>query len=455
MPYNIAFDVAHKPRGKLDENLNELRDFLNANEFICYNYLETPVTQLSLRPFDILVFVCPDFAKISSMEITEIVNWVKEDGGGLLLLSHAGGDKGRNSNLSELSQQFGMAFENDQVLDETYNLGIENMPIITSFIPPHPITSGINSLCFRSGCSLTVLGSAFSIASSNDTSEPFSTPLICVSEVEMGRVCTIGSYEMFRDKVGGGFGYEDHPNLVYNLFNWLISDYRMDLRSKGQIPVIAPQTEISSVQSPDYVSETVDSATSDNTPLDIDFSLKITRKEELIELLKIFQNQINRIQSTIDKLIISLGGSSNLADGIIKSNLPPPPDTTEKKPKVEQDLGILEPSKEMTLTELPPKPSQLKENAEDVFIGLPVEEKVDLKPAPKLKSKKKLKKKDLKTERDALESKLNSVHNLLDFIEKKHKAGTIDKKDYDKRINQLRADIKKTKERIDAINNLL
>ncbi|MFX1432902.1 MAG: hypothetical protein ACFFB1_03940, partial [Promethearchaeota archaeon] len=241
MTYNIAFDVAHKPRGKLDENLTEMRDFLNANEFICYNYLETPVTQLSLKPFDILVFVCPDFAKISSMEITEIVNWVKEDGGGLLLLSHAGGDRGRNSNLSELSQQFGMAFENDQVLDETYNLGMENMPIITSFIPPHPITIGITSLCFRSGCSLAVLGSAFSIASSNETSEPFSTPLICVAEVEMGRVCTIGSYEMFRDKVGGGFSYEDHPNLVYNLFNWLISDYRMDLRSKGQVPKIAPQ----------------------------------------------------------------------------------------------------------------------------------------------------------------------------------------------------------------------
>ncbi|MFX0140869.1 MAG: hypothetical protein ACFFDN_44940 [Candidatus Hodarchaeota archaeon] len=455
MPYNIAFDVAHKPRGKLDENLTEIRDFLNANEFICYNFLETPITQLSLKPFDILVFVCPDFARISSMEITEIVNWVKEDGGGLLLLSHAGGDRGRNSNLSELSQQFGMAFENDQVLDETYNLGMENMPIITSFIPPHPITSGISSLCFRSGCSLTVLGSAFSIASSNETSEPFSTPLICVSEVEMGRVCTIGSYEMFRDKVGGGFSYEDHPNLIYNLFNWLISDYRMDLRSKGQVPEIAPQPEISPVQSPDYVSETVDSTSIDNKSLDIDFSLKITRKEELIELLKIFQNQISRIQNTIDKLINSLGGSSNRSDETIKSNIPPPPAVIEKKPKIEEDLGILEPSKDMTLTELPPKPSELKKNAEDVFIGLPVEEKVDLKPVPKLKPKKKPKKKDLKTEKDALESKLNSVHNLLDFIEKKHKAGTIDKKDYDKRINQLRADIKKTKERIDEINKLL
>jgi len=455
MPYNIAFDIAHKPRGKLDENLTEMRDFLNANEFICYNYLETPVTQLSLKPFDILVFVCPDFAKISSMEITEIVNWVKEDGGGLLLLSHAGGDKGRNSNLSELSQQFGMGFENDQVLDVTYNLGMENMPIITSFIPPHPITSGINSLCFRSGCSLAVLGSAFSIASSNETSEPFSTPLMCVSEVEMGRVCTIGSYEMFRDKVGGGFSYEDHPNLVYNLFNWLISDYRMDLRSKGQVPKIAPQPVESLLQSPDYASEPIDSAAIDNKPLDIDFSIKITRKEELIELLKIFQNQINRIQNTFDKLINYLEGSSNRAVGETSSNLPHPPAATEKKPKIEQDLGILEPPKDITLTELPIKPNQLKKTAEDVFIGLPVEEKVDLKPAPKLTPKKKPKKKDLKAERDALESKLNSVHNLLDFIEKKHKAGTINKQDYNKRISQLRTDIKKTQERIDELNNLL
>ena len=32
--YNIAFDVAHKPRGKIDENLTELRDFLNTNDFM-------------------------------------------------------------------------------------------------------------------------------------------------------------------------------------------------------------------------------------------------------------------------------------------------------------------------------------------------------------------------------------------------------------------------------------
>ncbi|MFX1234717.1 MAG: hypothetical protein ACFFBY_09165 [Promethearchaeota archaeon] len=442
MPYNIAFDVAHKPRGKLDENLSEMRDFLNDNGFVCYNFLETPITQISLKPFDILIFVCPDFAKISPMEITEIVNWVNEDGGGLLLLSHAGGDRGRSSNLNELSQEFGIAFENDQVLDETYNLGMENMPIITSFIPPHPITNGINSLCYRSGCSLTIIGSAFSIASSNETSEPFSTPLLCVSEVENGRVCAIGSYEMLRDKVSGGFNYDDHPKLIYNLFNWLLSDYRIDLHSKGEIPEIAPQPEQSPVSTPEFTSKTVVSTPIKKKTLDIDFSIKITKKEELIELLKIFQNQINRIQNTIDKLINFLGSSNN--QSVI---LPPPPAQEETN----QDLGILEPPDDLKLTELPPKPDKLKKSESDIFIGLPLEEKAKSIP----KAKKKQKKKDLIAEKDALESKLNSVRNLLDFVEKKHKAGTIDKKDYEKRINQLKADINRTKERIDEINKLL
>ena len=90
MQYHIAFDVSHKPRGKIDENLTELRDSLEANDFVCYNFLEVPITEESLMPYDILVFVCPDFARLSSIEITSIVNWVKNSGGGLLLLSHAG-----------------------------------------------------------------------------------------------------------------------------------------------------------------------------------------------------------------------------------------------------------------------------------------------------------------------------------------------------------------------------
>ena len=449
MPYNIAFDVAHKPRGKLDENLTELRDFLNANDYTCYNFLEAPITRNSLKSFDILVFVCPDFAKISSMEITEINSWVREDGGGLLMLSHAGGDRGRNSNLSELSQTFGIAFENDQVLDNTYNLGLENMPIVTAFIPPHPITSGISSLCFRSGCSLSLVGSSISIVSSNETSEPFSTPLICVTEPDNGRVCAIGSYELFRDRVGGGFGNDEHPNLAFNIFSWLVSDYRMELHSSGAIPEIAPQEVLSTTQTMDYKAPPISSAITEMKNVDINFSMNISNKSELINLLKIFQNQIDTIKTTIDKLIRTVSSSDTALSGL---NGPPP----NKQQNYSSDgLEELMASNE-PLTDLPKRPESLDEKEDEYFIGLPRLDVSDkLKPAPKPRAKKKVKKKDLLAEKKGLESKLNSVRNLLDFVEKKYKAGQMEEKSYEKRSDQLKNDLKVTKSKIEEIDKQL
>ena len=152
-----------------------------------------------------------------------------------MMLSHAGGDKGRNSNLGDLSQQFGIIFEGDQVLDEINNLGVENLPVISAdhFIPPHPITNGVGEICYRAGCSLTIIGGAISIITSNESSEPFSCPLMCTAEPENGRICAIGSYEMFRDKTGGGLQYEEHASLALNIFNWLVSDYRMEITMQG------------------------------------------------------------------------------------------------------------------------------------------------------------------------------------------------------------------------------
>ncbi|MBY9018565.1 MAG: hypothetical protein KGD66_07020 [Candidatus Lokiarchaeota archaeon] len=454
MLYTIAFDVAHKPRGRLDENFTELKDFLNTNGFECYNFLEAPITQLSLNPYDVLVFACPDFSKISPLEISEIINWVREDGGGLLLLSHAGGDRGRNSNLSELSQNFGMSFENDQVLDETYNLGMENMPIITTFIPPHPISNGISSLCFRSGCSLMVLGNAIPIVSSNETSEPFSSPLICVSEPDNGRVCAIGSYEIFRDKIGCGFNSDDHASLAFNIFTWLVSEHRLDLRANGEIPDITSHQVNSSQfsETPSYDQST------ENRKVDIDFSIKISRKSELFELLKIFQNQINTIKTTVDKLIKTTGASEDeIAE--LKENLTPPPiiepPLIEPPPKhnpPKQPVSIFDEPSDPTLTQLPPKPVELQSSPSDIFSELTKTQK----PKKTISQpKKKPKKSELLSQKNSLESKLNTVKNLLDFVEKKHDAGELDDESYAKRLKQLKNDIKKTQTKIDDIKKLL
>ncbi len=458
MPYHIAFDISHKPRGKIDDNLTELRDSLNSNDFTCYNFLEVPITEDSLKPYDILVFVCPDFTRISSHEITAIVNWVKNSGGGLLLLSHAGGDKGRGSNLSEISEQFGIAFENDQVLDERTNLGLENIPLISAFNILHPITSEIDELCYRSGCSLTIIGSgAFSIADSNETSEPFSCPLMCVTESGIGRVCCIGSYEMFRDKIGGGFQCNEHPRLALNIFQWLLSDYRMELRTKADTDAPIPQIIKDSTQIKEQQANSTNFLYKDETSSDIGVTINISNNRELVALLKTFQNQINSTKKIIDKLVetaISAEAKENesINTEISQNTIVTLPENqiyTELQTEIRDEI-IIEKNREEepVLTSLPPKPASLKK----VLLGDNTD--LTLKPAPKLKTKAKSKK-ELKDEKAVLQSSANSVEDLLNFIDKKHTSGKLNDDEYNKRSKKLQSDLKKSRKRIKLLDKLL
>ena len=60
MPHYVAFDIGHKPRGKITDNYKELNKILNDNDFVCQEFFETSITEESLKPYDILVFSCPD-----------------------------------------------------------------------------------------------------------------------------------------------------------------------------------------------------------------------------------------------------------------------------------------------------------------------------------------------------------------------------------------------------------
>ena len=81
-------------------------------------------------------------------------------------------------------------------------------------------------------------------------------------------------------------------------------------------------------------------------------------------------------------------------------------------------------------------------------------EETGLKPVPKLKTKDKTKR-ELKDEKEGLQSKLTSVEDLLEFIDKKHSSGTIDDEEYSKRSKKLQTDVKKTKKKINVIDKLL
>ena len=66
-----------------------------------------------------------------------------------------------------------------------------------------------------------------------------------------------------------------------------------------------------------------------------------------------------------------------------------------------------------------------------------------------------MKKRDLVAEKKALEGKLNSVRNLLEFIEKKHDSGQMDEKSYEKRASQLKSDLITTQNKIEEIDKKL
>ncbi|MBN1800238.1 MAG: hypothetical protein JW891_01955 [Candidatus Lokiarchaeota archaeon] len=455
----IAFDSGHKCRGNIAENYSHLKELLESKDFECHSFNDA-ITQSSLKLYDILVFACPDFAKITSREINEIDTWVKKEGGGLLLLSHAGGDRGRSSNLNELAESFGIAFENDQVLDDKSNLGLENLPIIysTSFNPPHIITNGLDTICYRAGCSSTIIGAgAIAIASSNETSDPFSTPLICISEAEKGRVCCMGSYEMFRNKVGGGMAYETHSALALNIFNWLFSEERAEIRKSKNIP--APINHDTAAYQYDYVGNNASSKKNVNIDnVNINYDIKISNKSELMSLLKLFSDQINTMKKTIDHLIekVAFDENSIITGAQIAQNMNSheqqqynnwqhyEPQYETQGPEHQQEQYVedttdfidyaFETQGKHVLSSLPEKPSSLKEKHDA--------------PSGELDE-------NLEPERESLGTKVKSVKELIEFIEKKHDAGELDDKSYKKQIKKLKSDLNKSQDRIKAIDKIL
>jgi hypothetical protein len=235
------------------------------------------------------------------------------------------------------------------------------------------------------------------------------------------------------------------------------------LRSTIDVPIPIDQPAGASPQILDKAQTSPTVTPIENKSINIDFSMQISKKSELVELLKIFQNQINTIKNTIDNLINTTIESRDdviefplkeASDPQIETQIDP---TLEEPPKKPVRLPKLESGKVDTkevvknnskLTTLPPKPESLKTKEPEESL------ESDLASAPKLKTKGKVKK-DLKDEKQGLESKLSSVEDLLKFVDKKHSSGKIDDEEYSKRSKKIQKDIKKTNKRLSVIDKLL
>ncbi|MHA1836147.1 MAG: hypothetical protein ACTSYQ_04400 [Candidatus Odinarchaeia archaeon] len=236
----LLFDQTHNEGGRLDSTYSELKAYLSENQLECYPLNDFPITLNKIKKYDIFIIAGPDMSKFRDSEIQDIIEYVSQ-GGKLILMSDAGGDKGHMTNLNKISTVFGVEFNANQVIDSKVNRGIETVPVISN-IKKHKITDGVSSISYRTGCSLKVKGDAEILIRSNQTSEPPNAPLMAVSYYKKGVVICLGTYELFRNKGLGGFKTLEHKKLFINICDYILM--YPDIESVKQKRDVSAKTEI-------------------------------------------------------------------------------------------------------------------------------------------------------------------------------------------------------------------
>ncbi|MHA1769147.1 MAG: hypothetical protein ACTSV3_04785 [Candidatus Thorarchaeota archaeon] len=219
----ILFDQTQNERGRLDTTYSELGELLRDNDYDVEPYTEFMILEKNLKGVDVMVFGCPNSSKIRPPEIEALKKFVR-NGGGLMLLSLSGGDRGLMNNMSQISEEFGISFDNTAVKDERSNAGLPTMPIITD-IAAHMVTEDVSDLLIPSACSLRVSDKAVVLASTSEMAEPAQVPVIAIAEPGKGRLMCVGSYEVFRR--GGGLKHKGNKIFALNAFKWLSGQMRM------------------------------------------------------------------------------------------------------------------------------------------------------------------------------------------------------------------------------------
>ncbi|MFX1260467.1 MAG: hypothetical protein ACFFAZ_00125 [Promethearchaeota archaeon] len=218
----VLFDQTQNERGRLDTTYSELAKLLQDSDIDVEPYTEFMILAKNLENADVIVFGCPNSSKLRPAEIDVLKRYVKS-GGGLMLLSLSGGDRGLMNNMSQVSKGFGISFENTAVRDERNNAGLPTMPIISNVLS-HPVTEDVQDILVPSGCTLNVTAKATTIASTSDTADPPNKPVIAIAESGKGRVICVGSYEVFRK--GGGIKHQSNRTFAVNAIRWLSGEIR-------------------------------------------------------------------------------------------------------------------------------------------------------------------------------------------------------------------------------------
>ena len=246
MTKKIAIGFDHSHNNKLTIENNAFTAFIQYlfNSDFKLGKIEAGIDKKKLAPYDLFIIGVPILGpKLDSDEIEDLVNYVN-NGGSLLVVSDEGGDYKNKNNLSELTKNFGVTFNADQLFDNKYFSKENAHPLIRDF-RSHFITREISEIIHSNGCTLTIDKSVENantdvqaIAySSVDTSwhrvfngdewideSVQSLPIIGTTHYGLGKVVSIGNLSLFSSlNESYGIRAADNYNLIVNIISWLLN----------------------------------------------------------------------------------------------------------------------------------------------------------------------------------------------------------------------------------------
>ncbi|MFX0082377.1 MAG: hypothetical protein ACFE94_11565 [Candidatus Hodarchaeota archaeon] len=240
----VAFDYTHNNKLTIENNaFTDFIQYLFDSDFQL-GKIEAGITSEKLANYDLFIIGVPNLGPDLSLdEINDLVDYVK-NGGSLLIINDGGGDYENKNNLSELTKNFGISFNNDKLSDNKSFSQENSHPIIKDF-SPHYITRDINQFIHSNGCTLTINKSIEnenidinSIAYSSESTSWHSylnedgwhdesiqhLPIIGAIHYNLGKVVTIGNLSIF-SSLNKLYGIKaaDNFKLISNVISWLLN----------------------------------------------------------------------------------------------------------------------------------------------------------------------------------------------------------------------------------------
>lgn len=240
----FGFDYSHKNKLIIeDPAFNDFIEFLFNSDFKL-GKIEEGITYEKLSRYNIFIIGVPIAeAFLQPNEISDLVRYVK-DGGSLLILNEKGGDKANKNNLSELSSNFGIKFNSDQLFDNENFSKDNSRPIIKNF-KKHFLTRDITQIVHSGGCSLEIIKNiddkdldVTAVAFSSEDSawhkyfsegQWFDEPvkkvaIIAATRYGLGKVVAIGNLSIFSSfhELYGIYA-ADNFKLIANIISWLMN----------------------------------------------------------------------------------------------------------------------------------------------------------------------------------------------------------------------------------------